>query len=699
MDPLPARRRQPRTHWLVLAVVLVIMGAALTLNGYAQHSLGASGTTQSDPRVLAELSSAGPVLDLAGPDVRSAAGTDRTVALTFDDGPDPRWTPQVLAVLARHHVPATFFVVGSRVLAHPGLVRAERKAGDEIGSHTFVHANVGAISGWQGNLELSLTQSALAATLGIHTGIFRPPYSSGTDSVTGSDFRAWRAIARQGYLIVLANRSTDDWARPGVPAILAHAEPAKGTGTIVMFHDGGGDRQETVDALDQYISTLQGQGYRFTTVSDLAGLPTGLVNRPVSLSQRVLGEAVASLLRVGSLMASSFAFVLGVIALLGLARAFALFYFARRHAAERREQELDPHFAPPVSVVVPAYNEEVGIENSVRSLAASDYPVLEIIVVDDGSTDRTSEVVAGLGLDNVRLVRQVNGGKAAALNTGIRLARHEIIVTVDGDTVFEPETIRWLVQPFARPHVGAVSGNTKVGNRRRLLGRWQHIEYVLGFNLDRRMFEVLGCMPTVPGAIGAFRKAVLDEIGGVSTATLAEDTDVTMSILRAGWHVAYEQRATAWTEAPSSIGSLWKQRYRWSYGTMQAMWKHRGAFAERGPLGRRALPYIFLFQVLLPLLAPAVDLFALFGILFERPGPMIAYWLVFNAVGLGLGVFAFHLDDEPMGPLWALPLQQFVYRQIMYLVVIQAFATAVSGTALRWHKLERTGEMESAAGH
>ncbi|GAC1313617.1 MAG: glycosyltransferase [Acidimicrobiales bacterium] len=691
--------RQPRTHWYLLLVLLLVLGAALTLNAYAQHSLGRSGTRPRDPTVLAGLSTAGPVLDLSGPDVRSASGSDHTVALTFDDGPDPRWTPQVLSVLQRHHVPATFFVVGSRVLAHPDLVRAERRAGNEIGSHTFVHANVGAISGWHANLELSLTQSALAATIGIHTGLFRPPYSAGTDAVAASDFRAWRAIAHRGYLVVLANRSTEDWARPGVTTILANALPAKGTGTVVMFHDGGGDRSQTVEALDQYITGLQGQGYRFTTVSTLAGLPDGLVNRPVGLYQHALGDTIASLLELGRLLSSTFGWALIVIAILGLFRSAALFLFARRHAGDPTRQVSDAGFVPSVTVVVPAYNEEVGIEAAVRSLATADYPGVEVIVVDDGSTDHTADIVAGLQLPNVRLVRQANAGKAAALNAGIALAHHDIVVTVDGDTVFVPATIGWLVQPFAQPLVGAVSGNTKVGNRRGLLGRWQHIEYVLGFNLDRRMYDILGCMPTVPGAIGAFRRDVLTEIGGVSTDTLAEDTDLTMAVIRAGWRVVYEQRAVAWTEAPASLSALWKQRYRWSYGTMQAMWKHRGALSERGPLGRRALPYLFLFQVLLPFLAPIVDLFTVFGVFFLRPAPLIAYWLAFNAVSLALAVYAFRLDGEPMRPLWALPVQQFVYRQVMYLVVIQSVVTAVSGRVLGWHKLERTGEMEVAPGH
>jgi cellulose synthase/poly-beta-1,6-N-acetylglucosamine synthase-like glycosyltransferase len=265
---------------------------------------------------------------------------------------------------------------------------------------------------------------------------------------------------------------------------------------------------------------------------------------------------------------------------------------------------------------------------------------------------------------------------------------------VDGDTVFEPDTVRDLVRPLADPAVGAVSGNTKVGNRGGLLGRWQHIEYVIGFNLDRRMYDTLRCMPTVPGAIGAFRRRSLDAVGGVSDDTLAEDTDLTMAINRAGWEVVYQPGARAWTEAPASLGALWRQRYRWCYGTMQSMWKHRGAVREGGPLGRYGLPYLLLFQILLPLLAPVIDLFAVYGLLFLDPLPVIGYWVAFNLVQLGLGAYAFRLDGERLGPLWTVPLQQFVYRQLMYLVVIQSIMSAAIGSRLRWHKLRRTGGVE-----
>jgi len=349
-----------------------------------------------------------------------------------------------------------------------------------------------------------------------------------------------------------------------------------------------------------------------------------------------------------------------------------------------------------VTVLVPAYNEAVGIAQSVRSLAASHYPGLEVLVIDDGSTDGTAEIVESLGLPNVRVIRQANGGKAAALRTGTREARYDTLVMLDGDTVFEPDTIRRLVQPLRDPRVGAVSGNTKVGNRRGLLGRWQHLEYVAGFNLDRRLLDLLRCITTVPGAAGAFRREAVLAAGGLSTDTLAEDTDITMGILRAGYEVVHEERARAWTEAPSSITDLWRQRWRWGYGTLQCIWKHRGAVTEPGGgrrLGLLGLPYMLLSQVVLPVLAPVIDVFAIHGVLTGSAGKVVGVWVAYLALQLAAAGYALHLDGESLRPLWALPLQQFFYRQLIYLVVIQSVVSALSGAHLPWHKLERSGEI------
>jgi cellulose synthase/poly-beta-1,6-N-acetylglucosamine synthase-like glycosyltransferase len=465
-----------------------------------------------------------------------------------------------------------------------------------------------------------------------------------------------------------------------------------------MFHDGGGDRSQTVAALEVLIPRLRARAFRFVTVSELAGLPRSAVEPAAPAWERRRGVVFAAGVRLGFALVRALLIAVGLVGLLFVTRVALVCALAGFQLHSKRRRPPAPAFLPPVAIVVPAYNEAVGIERATRSLAASDYPDFEVVVVDDGSTDGSAEIVERLALERVRVFRKANGGKASALNAGIAATRQPVVVMVDGDTIFEPETLRRLVLPLGDPRVGAVSGNTKVGNRRRLIGRWQHIEYVTGFTLDRRMYEVLQCTPTVPGAIGAFRRDVLEEVGGVSAATMAEDTDLTLAIGRTGRRVVYAEDARAWTEAPSTLGDLWRQRYRWSYGTMQAVWKHKGALltsdARQRRIGRLTLPYLILFQIALPMGAPLIDLFALYGLLFTNPAPVLAYWLGFNALQLLLAAFAFRLDRERLGPLWALPLQQFVYRQLMYLVIIESSVSALVGVRTRWRHLTRTGDVE-----
>jgi cellulose synthase/poly-beta-1,6-N-acetylglucosamine synthase-like glycosyltransferase len=357
-----------------------------------------------------------------------------------------------------------------------------------------------------------------------------------------------------------------------------------------------------------------------------------------------------------------------------------------------------------VSVIVPAYNEKECIANTLESLAQSTHPI-EVVVVDDGSTDGTSEIARAaadkLGMTNVRVIRQENAGKPAALNNGVRSASYDIVVMMDGDTVFEPETVRHLVQPFADPEVGAVAGNAKVGNRNTIIGAWQHIEYVMGFNLDRRMYDLLRCMPTIPGAIGAFRREAVLEVGGMSEDTLAEDTDITIAMHRAGWRVVYQEHAKAWTEAPASLKQLWSQRYRWSYGTMQALWKHRKSLTDKGPsgrFGRVGMPLVVLFQIVTPVFAPLIDVFTVYSMIFVDFEAALLAWLAVLGIQLGCAAYAFRLDKEQYRYLLMMPLQQLAYRQMMYLVLIHSCITALTGGRLRWQKLKRTGEVGTPAG-
>ncbi len=686
-------------HWRLLTFCFVVVAIAILFEGIATHTLGASAEPHETTGGQAPLLHTRPILSASGSHlVSTQPPPGRRIALTFDDGPDPRWTPKIAAILRREHVPATFFVIGSAASRHPDLIRLLVHDGNELGNHTFTHVALSNGPGWQRRLQLDLTEAAIVGITGHYTRLVRPPYSATPDAVTRQDERDLATLAGRRYLIVLANYDSEDWTRPGIAKIIRNASPPGKTGGIVMLHDGGGNRSQTVAAVARLIPLLRARGFRFVTVSALAGLPRAAIEPTASGWERRRGTIFAAAVRFGFILVRVLLFAVGVVGILfalRVALVLGLAIYQRRSTSRRAPA---PPYLPSVVVVVPAYNEAVGIERAVRSLAASDYPDFEVVVVDDGSTDNTAEIVERLALERVRLLRKSNGGKASALNAGIEASTAPVVVMVDGDTVFEPEALRRLVQPLGDPTVGAVSGNTKVGNRRGMLGRWQHIEYVTGFNLDRRMYEVLQCTPTVPGAIGAFRRDALAEVGGVPGDTLAEDTDLTLAIGRTGRRVVYAQDARAWTEAPSSLGDLWRQRYRWSYGTMQAVWKHKRALLTRDPrerrIGRLALPYMLLFQILLPILAPLVDLFALYGLLFSNALPVLAFWLGFNALQLLLATFAFRMDNESLRPLWALPLQQFVYRQLMYVVIIESTVSALVGARAHWRHLTRTGDVE-----
>jgi cellulose synthase/poly-beta-1,6-N-acetylglucosamine synthase-like glycosyltransferase/peptidoglycan/xylan/chitin deacetylase (PgdA/CDA1 family) len=701
-----ARARRPipsstsRLHWTALVVLLIGFVCVLLVNGavrgalWADHEVAPPGEAVTVPE---RIQTGGPIIDARAQVARSYQIPGRTIVLTFDDGPDPVWTPQILAVLLKHSVPATFFVAGNRAALHPHLVSEIHRSGSELGVHTFSHPDLALAPDWRRQAELSATELTLAGAAGVTTSLLRPPYSSSSDAIDDSAWLSVRFAGERGYLVVLTSLDTRDWARPGVDKIVAAAIPDQGKGGVVLMHDYGGDRSQTVAALDVLIPKLKDLGYRFSTVAEAMGQPT--FNPPTTPAEGLRGQLALLIVKTATVSVHVLVVLFAVVGVLVITRLLLLIPLARRHV--RRRPPLGRVVTEPASVVVPAYNEGECIADTVRSLVRSDHPV-EVVVVDDGSTDDTAAQVERLRLPSVRLVRQPNGGKPAALNTGITYARHDLIVMMDGDTVFEPTTVGRLVQPFRDPGVGAVSGNTKVLNRSGLLGQWQHIEYVVGFNLDRRAYDILQCMPTVPGAVGAFRWAALVDVGGVSDDTLAEDTDLTMAISRAGWRVVYEPGAVAWTEVPATLGQLWRQRYRWCYGTIQSIWKHRRAVRESGSsgrFGRVGLVHLGLYQVILPLLAPLMDVFLVYGLLFLNPLWTVLAWLALLATQTAGGLYAFRLDREPMRSFWLFPLQQLVYRQLMYTVVIQSVATALEGVRLRWHKLQRAGGLsETLAG-
>jgi cellulose synthase/poly-beta-1,6-N-acetylglucosamine synthase-like glycosyltransferase len=502
-----------------------------------------------------------------------------------------------------------------------------------------------------------------------------------------------------------------DWQRPGVDEIVrrAVAQAEAGNGNVVLLHDAGGDRSETVEALPILIHELRARGFRFVSVSDLVGRTRAQIMPAVASAERWQArlDGLAFGIVNASITGLHWLFLAGIV--LGVARLALIGALAAvdRWRADRRHPPST--YEPSVAVIVPAYNEEKVIVQTVRSLLASSHPAaFEILVVDDGSTDGTADSVreAFAGEPRVRLFTRRNGGKAAALNFGVSEARADIVVALDADTVFVRDTITRLVRHFADPRVGAVAGNARVGNRVNLLTRWQAIEYITSQNLDRRAFDVLNCITVVPGAVGAWRRELVLEAGGFSTTTLAEDADLTMSILERGYRVVYEAAAIALTEAPDTVKAFVKQRYRWMYGTFQAAWKHRSALfrPSRGALGLVALPNIFVFQVIFPLVSPVMDLVMLITIAvtaadwWQHPAgfdtdtlrSVLFYYALFVAVDLLAALVGFLLErKENFRLLVLLVWQRFFYRQLMYYVAIRALLASLRGGEVGWGKLDR----------
>ncbi|MFG3369713.1 bifunctional polysaccharide deacetylase/glycosyltransferase family 2 protein [Streptomyces sp. NPDC090032] len=747
-----AALQRPR---VVLALVLVLgLVSVMMLDGYLRSEVLGDHrvrTGASYDKVPQRILDGGPILTSTNGSMRTQSVPKKTIVLTFDDGPDATYTEKVLEILADNDVHGTFFLVGSMIARHPGIVKDMVGQGNEVGLHTFTHVDLSYQSDARVARELTQTQLALAGAAGITTKLVRAPYSSEAAAIDNYSWPVYKKLGAMGYTSVFVDTDSDDWKQPGVSEIVQWATPKKSKGASVLFHDAGGNRDQTLKALPKYIKKMKAKGYTFTTVSGAmaktaaqagsaqddsaqpgeeqrsgqvpggaarqgTGIPPSSGTNPpgstLNVEQAAHAEAAGTTLYEGKALIAAVALAewtvpalavfLAVVGVAVMARFAMMLVLARRHYRQRNKRRFSwgPPVTRPVSVIVPAYNEKECIANTLKSLAQSTHPI-EIIVVDDGSTDGTKEIAESLGLPNVRVIRQENAGKPAALNNGVRNASYDIVVMMDGDTVFEPDTVRQLVQPFAAPDIGAVAGNAKVGNRNTVIGAWQHIEYVMGFNLDRRMYDLLRCMPTIPGAIGAFRRQAVLEVGGMSEDTLAEDTDITVAMHRAGWRVVYQEHARAWTEAPASLKQLWSQRYRWSYGTMQALWKHRKSLVDKGPsgrFGRVGMPLVVLFQIVTPVFAPLIDLFTVYSMIFVDFKASLLAWLAVLGIQLVCAAYAFRLDGEKYRYLWMLPLQQIAYRQMMYLVLIHSSITALTGGRLRWQKLKRTGEVGTPTG-
>jgi cellulose synthase/poly-beta-1,6-N-acetylglucosamine synthase-like glycosyltransferase/peptidoglycan/xylan/chitin deacetylase (PgdA/CDA1 family)/spore germination protein YaaH len=643
------------------------------------------------------------------------------VALTFDDGPDPEWTPRILDILKQKHVPGTFFVIGENAMAHPLLIQRLVNEGHEIGNHSFTHPNLAWLNEAETRLELNATQRVVEAYTGHALRLFRAPYFGDAEPTTTDELVPASTAQEDGYTNVGLHVDPGDWKRPGVNRIIESTidqvtDPAPDrSAQIVLLHDAGGDRAQTVEALPHIIDDLRARGYRFVPVSALAGLSHSAVMPPVKGADLLAVRADVGMFLILAALSFALRWLFFAAIVLGVGRAVVLAGLAL-FSARKSQMPVPPPIDPDlfVSVLIPCFNEAAVIESSVKRVLSSRDTRIEVIVIDDGSSDGTSVVVKGAFGDDprVRLLTLPNGGKAHALNRGLALAQGEIIVALDADTQFEPETIARLARWFADPAIGAVAGNAKVGNRVNLVTRWQAVEYVTAQNLERRALNRFDAVMVVPGAVGAWRRRALDDVGGYPVDTLAEDQDLTIAIQRKGWAVTYDIDAVAWTEAPESFGALAKQRFRWAYGTLQCLWKHRSVLGVRQPGGLAfvGMPQAWVFQVGFALISPLIDLALVVSMVTTAINVhqhgwaqtqsdllrMAIYWIAFLAIDLTCGWIAYRLEPrERRFPAFLLIAQRVVYRQIMYSVVVRAVANALRGPWVGWGKLERSGRVDA----
>ncbi len=651
--------------------------------------------------------------------IRRVGAVPHKIALTFDDGPDPQWTPAILDILKEKKVHASFFVIGANAEAHPGLVQRILQEGHEVGNHTFTHPNLAETSTEADKVELNATQRLFEALTGRSMRMFRPPYLGDAEPVSEDEIVPVQVAQDLGYVTIGVHVDPLDWQQPPVEQMLRRTFRAINDpnpdyrGNVILLHDSGGDRSQTVALLPILIDQLRARGFQIVPVSELAHMTRDQAMPPLAPSFTLFADRLVflTLSWLGSFLYYCFltAIFLGIGRLLLLC-GLSLWNY-RRASANRILAGSIPHIQ--TSVIIPAFNEEKVIATTVARILNSDYRDLEVIVVDDGSLDRTAEIVRAQFADEARvtLVSVPNGGKAKALNTGLARAKGDVVVALDADTEFDRDTISRLVRWFSDPSVGAVAGNAKVGNRVNMITRWQALEYIVAQNLERRALASLGTLTVVPGAVGAWRRAALMTIGGFPTDTLAEDQDLTIALQSAGYKVRFDDSAVAWTEAPTSFRGLAKQRFRWAFGTLQCLWKYRSlTFNPRyGALGLIALPQVWLFQILLTALAPIADLLLVWQLLsqwiaYAQHGAEFSndnlvtvgiYYCVFMAVDLGAALFGFMMERrESWGLLWWLMLQRFGYRQLMYYVVVRSISTALRGALVGWGKLERTGTVK-----
>lgn len=646
--------------------------------------------------------------------IKKYGNVHNQVILTFDDGPDSDYTPRILDILKKEKVLATFFIVGLQGENNLPLLQRIYREGHEIGNHTFTHPNIATVSLERASAEMETTRLLIEAVTGRSTVLFRAPYNADAEPTTENELKPITLSKQQNYYSIGESIDPNDWQK-GVIADSIYLRtikqyednPDKG---IILLHDAGGNREATVEALPRIIHYFKNKGVQFTTVAHLLG----------KSKNDIMPKASENFLNVDTIIfnfgywfehfiTATFwvAIILGFFRIL-LMTVMAFVKKWKDNKYPPSYLELKNNEFPKVSIIVPAYNEEVNVIKTIENLLLQDYPNFDIVFVDDGSKDSTYQKITDAFKNNelVKINTKPNGGKASALNYGIALTQNEFVVCIDADTQLKSDAVSQLMKCFTielknNKQIGAIAGNVKVGNENTMLTKWQSIEYTTSQNFDRRAFDLINGITVVPGAIGAFRKEAIDKSGGFTTDTLAEDCDLTIRILRNGYHIINCVNAIAVTEAPETLNEFMKQRFRWSYGIMQAFWKNRDACfnPKYKGLGMVSLPNIFIFQIILPIFAPLADLVLIFSLIWNHNNldslhKIGIYYIVFMVVDMLVSVVAFIFEKERLSKLFWLIPQRFIYRQLMYVILFRAIKKAIKGENQGWGVLKRTGNVK-----
>ncbi len=632
--------------------------------------------------------------------ILGGAQAEESLYLTFEGLPRKAESQALLRTLSEAGIAATFFVDGTTILANPGLVEELRRAGHDIGilqpaPRRFDPAEISALVD-NGTLHL------LARETGTQTIFYRNQLDSRQGLPRHEQIETAARLLDRGQLVVFSG-ITAPYGRfePAGFITRIRDEAALGSSGVITFELGPWNAANVVELLPSILVGLRSEGFGFRALHEGAGLAPEQAMPLVSEASPWRDGIVFGSLRFW--LFGLTALFLGLVVFAGIR---SLIYLGLAIWRGSRKG-FDPEFTPPVTVIVPAFNEELVIERCIGSLLESDYPNLRIVIVDDGSTDQTyTRALTAFGSDDrVILLHQQNQGKWRAANHGLSVITTPYFIIADADSLFFPDTIGLLMQPFKEEKVGAVAGLVEVGNRENFITACQTLEYLVSQHIMRRAYEVFEGILVVPGAVGAWRTEAVMAADGFSGETITEDADLTVAVHRAGYRVRFQEQARAVTEAPATVRAFMRQRLRWTFGMFEVSWKHRGAIAERRTVGISIVDAIW-FGLVSSLLSPLVDLLLIIllvksaMILASGEGmswsglPVIVFVSYFILTGLDMlnTVVALRYERRFDWKLLALvPVLRFGYRQLLYVSTINAIWHALIGQMAGWNKLDRTG--------